>query len=173
MSTRSLALAAALLAAAPVAALRAQTATPPAAAPPAAAKAPDYSGTWELDPAKSNFGPQPAPTRMVMRVRHAGTSLQIVAEASSSAVGEQRDSVLYTLGGPAIAHEVANVGPSMTSAAVEGGKLVTKSVLQTQGVEVPVNSRWTLAPGGKVLTVDREITTPMGAMTMQLVYNKK
>ena len=170
MSTRSFALAAALLAAAPVAALRAQTATPPAAS---TAKAPDYSGTWELDPAKSNFGPQPAPSRMVMKVRHAGTSLQIVAEASSSAVGEQRDSVLYTLGGPAIAHEVANVGPSMTSAAVEGGKLVTKSVLQTQGVEVPVNSRWTLAPSGKVLTVDREITTPMGGMTMQLVYNKK
>jgi hypothetical protein len=164
-ATRAFVLAAALAAAAP-AVLRAQ---PPAAR--AAAKAPDYSGTWELDASKSNFGPQPGPSRMVMKVRHTGTTLEIVADASTP-LGEQRDSVRYTLGGPAVAHDIANVGTSMTSAAVEGGQVVTKAVIQTQGMEIPMNSRWSLAPGGRVLTVERVVTTPTGGMTMQLVYNK-
>jgi hypothetical protein len=165
-----LAASAAVLAAAP-AALRAQGAAAHGAATPAAA-VPDYSGTWELDPAKSDFGPQPAPARMVMRVRHAGAQLQIVGEASTGA-GERRDSVLYTLGGPAVTHDVANVGPSTTSAAVEGGRIVTRSTIRTQGAEIPVSSRWALAPDGKVLTVSRTVTTPMGEMTMQLVFNKR
>jgi hypothetical protein len=167
MSPRSLVLAAALLTAAPAAALHAQT---PAA--PMAAKTADYSGSWELDVAKSNFGGQPAPGRIVMRVRHAGTALQIVTEATTP-MGDQRDSTGYTIGGPATPHDIPNIGPSMTSAAIDAGQLVTKAVIQTQGIEVPVNSRWALAPDGKTLTVDRTITTPMGEMAMQLVFNRK
>lgn len=162
-SMRPLALTAALLAAAP-AALHAQAA--------AAAKAPDYSGTWELDAAKSNFGPQPAPGRMTMTVHQAPNAVAIVV-AAATPMGDQRDSTSYTIGGPAVRHEIPNVGPAMVSAAVDSGRLVTRAVVQTQGVEVPVNSRWTLAPGGKVLTVDRDITTPMGSMSMQLVFNKQ
>ncbi len=177
MPTRPLVLAAVLVAAAP-AALRAQGAAAPAgpAAPatPAASAAatPDYSGTWELDPAKSDFGPQPAPARMVMRVRHAGTSLQIIGEVGT-ATAERRDSVVYALGGPAVAHEIANVGPSLTSAAVEGGQIVTRSTIRMQGAEIPVSSRWALAPDGRVLTVYRNVTTSMGELAMQLVFNKK
>ncbi len=174
MPTRPLVLAAVLVAAAP-AALRAQGAAAPAgpaAAGPAAPATRDYSGTWELDPAKSDFGPQPAPARMVMRVRHAGTSLQIVGEIGT-ATAERRDSVVYALGGPAVAHEIENVGPSLTSAAVEGGQIVTRSTIRMQGAEIPVSSRWALAPDGRVLTVYRNVTTPMGALAMQLVFNKK
>ncbi len=169
MPTRPLVLAAVLVAAAP-AALRAQGAAAPAG--PAAPATPDYSGTWELDPAKSDFGPQPAPARMVMRVRHAGASLQIVGEIGT-ATAERRDSVVYALGGPAVAHEIENVGPSLTSAAVEGGQIVTRSTIRMQGAEIPVSSRWSLAPDGRVLTVHRNVTTPMGALAMQLVFNKK
>lgn len=169
MPTRPLVLAAVLVAAAP-AALRAQGAAAPAG--PAAPATPDYSGTWELDPAKSDFGPQPAPARMVMRVRHAGTSLQIIGEVGTAAA-ERRDSVVYALGGPAVAHEIANVGPSLTSAAVEGGQIVTRSTIRMQGAEIPVSSRWALAPDGRVLTVYRNVTTSMGELAMQLVFNKK
>ncbi len=170
MPKRPLVLAAVLVAAAP-AALRAQGAAG-APAGPAAPATPDYSGTWELDPAKSDFGPQPAPARMVMRVRHAGASLQIVGEIGT-ATAERRDSVVYALGGPAVAHEIENVGPSLTSAAVEGGQIVTRSTIRMQGAEIPVSSRWSLAPDGRVLTVHRNVTTPMGALAMQLVFNKK
>ena len=142
-------------------------------APPAAQHAtPDYSGTWLLDPARSKFGQMPAPAKMTLAVRHAGTALGVVTSAESP-MGAQRDSVDYTIGGAPTVHEVANVGPSTTTVVVEGGQIVTKAMLETQGMQIPVTSRWSLAPDGRTLTIDRAITTPMGEMTMQLVFARQ
>ena len=159
LSTRTLALGVAL--AVTSAGLRAQ-----------AAQAPDYSGRWVLAVARSDFGPQPAPASGTLTVRQAGTSLRV----STTIVGDQgthTDSLAYVIGGPAITHEVANVGPSSTTVAWDGGVLVFQSAIKTQGIEIPVTSRWTLAPDGKTLDVSRAIGTPMGEMKVRMSFDRQ
>jgi hypothetical protein len=97
----------------------------------------------------------------------------VATTITSSAIGTQTDSIAYVIGGPAVAHEVANVGPSTTSAAWEGGVLVFKSTVQAQGMQIPVTSRWTLAPDGKSLTVARAIGTSGGDMTIRMLFDRK
>lgn len=168
---RTLRLFAALAAAAAApAVLRAQTAAPSAAAAPA--KAPDYSGTWELNPSASNFGPMPAPSKLTMSVTHAANSVTVV-NASVTEQGEQKTTNTFVIGGPAAAQDMGPAVTATTAVSWDAGVLLFKTDLQQNGVDIPVLTRWTLAPDGKRLTIDRNITTPVGPMTMQLVMDRK
>jgi hypothetical protein len=163
-----------LCAAAPAAA-RAQT---PAAAPATRAAraepagATDYSGTWELNVAASDFGPVPGPTRATMTVVQAGNALTQTNVTTMPQTGEQKLTNTLTIGGPAVEQDLGGAR-AMTAAAWEGGVLTFRTTLDQQGTAIPVASRWTLAPGGRLLTVDRVITTPVGELVMRMVFDRR
>jgi hypothetical protein len=166
---RSVALAAALLAlgAAP-AALRAQTTATPAAS---VAKAPDLTGTWELDVAKSEFGMVPPPQKSTIVVEHKEPTLKVTTTSVTQA-GERSTTSNYTTDGKESKNQ--NPNGSLTSTMKwEGATLVHAGSLQVQGNDVKLAERWTVAPDGKVLTVERHIATMMGEMEMKMVYAKK
>jgi hypothetical protein len=173
MRLQSLVLAATLLAGAPVP-LRAQggaSGTRPSGRP--SATVPDFTGTWELDVGKSDFGGGAASALWIMRVRHAGPRLEVVRELRDLRSADvRRDSVAYLLGGPAVDYAGA-VGATTASAALDGDQLVIKAVTEQQGQPSPHTTRWALAPGGTVLTLTRVIGGPPGAHTIRLVFNRK
>ena len=138
------------------------------------AKAPDFSGQWELNVAKSDFGPmaQQSPTKVSMTVTQSGSSLKF-AQAASTPMGDQNITQEFTLDGQEHTMNGADGQPVTSSAKFEGDALVVNSKLNRQGMDITQVSRWTLAPDGKTMTVDRQLATPMGAMAMKLVFEKK
>lgn len=136
---------------------------------------PDLSGTWNLDIAKSDFGPTPVPESMVQVIVHKEPAIKVSSTIKSqgSVISNERNITTdgkentYTLKGPA--GEQAVKSTSTWSA----NKLLTAMKVETQGVAFDINDVWELSADGKVLTMNREINTPQGDFTVRAVYNKQ
>ena len=139
-----------------------------------AQKAPDFSGQWELNVAKSDFGPmaQAAPTKASMTITQNGAAIKL-AQAVSSPMGDQNNTQDLTVDGQEHAVTGGDGQPTATTVKAEGDAIVMNTKMSRQGMDITMNSRWTLSPDGKQLIVDRQIGTPQGALTMKLVYDKK
>ena len=147
---------------------------PAAAAQPAAGAHPALSGTWELNVAKSNFGPGGAPAKGTMVLTQAGDKITTVSTISSP-MGDMTNTMHHTVG--AATTDTISAGgqsvPFTSTTRWEGTTLVVDGKATMMGAEVPVVSRYTLSPDGKQLTINQVITTPNGEVTQQFVYDKK
>ena len=137
-------------------------------------KAPDFNGQWELNVAKSDFGPmaQQAPTKASMTVTQSATSIKLV-QAVSSPMGDQNQTQELALDGQDHTMPGMDGQPATSSAKVDGEAVVVNTKMTREGTDITMTSRWTLSPDGKTLTVARVIATPMGPLAMKLVYDKK
>ena len=144
------------------------------AAASAQPKAPDFSGQWELNVGKSDFGQmaQMAPTKATLTVTQSGSAIKLV-QAVSTPMGDQNNTQEFALDGQD--HTVPGMDgqPATAAAKVDGEAVVMNTKMSRQGADITMISRWSLSPDGKTLTVARDIASPMGAMTMKLVYDKK
>jgi len=140
----------------------------------AQSKAPDFSGQWELNPTKSDFGPmaQQAPTKGTLTITQTASSLKY-SQAITTPMGDQTNSQEFPLDGTDHTATGMDGQPATSSAKVDGEAVVVNTKMQREGADITMASRWTLSPDGKVLTIDRQIGTPMGPLTMKLVYDKK
>ena len=140
----------------------------------ATAKAPDFSGQWELNVAKSDFGPmaQQAPTKGTMSITQSATSLKFT-QSVSTPMGDQNITQEFTLDGQEHTMNGADGQPVTSAAKFDGDALVVNSKLNRQGMDITQVSRWTLSPDGKAISVDRQLATPMGPMSLKLVFDKK
>lgn len=164
---------AALLVAAAAPRAHAQTAaaTPSLAVPAPPVDAPNFSGTWTLNVKASSFGMMPTPTRASMSVTHAGNALSYTSAVAGDG-NEQQSSASLTIGGAPFTQTMVGA-TAVNSATWDGRSVLFTGVLRTQGAEIPITTRWTLSPDGKVLTATRVLTMPDGSeMTVKLVYDK-
>lgn len=146
----------------------------------AAAKA-NFSGTWTLDKTKSE-GLPPAIKDQVLTVTQTGDKLTIDSKLTMEQ-GEQLDNSVYTLDGkPA---DFTAKGPG----GAEGkGKRTAKWSADGNGIEVSeaiiyetpdgavtvdITRKWTLSADGKTLTIDMNVTSPMGTQQIKRVMVKK
>jgi hypothetical protein len=137
----------------------------------AQAKAPDFSGQWELNAAKSDLGPAAgALTKLTFTIQQTPTTLKFT-QAVSTTQGDQTVDQEYTLDGKEAARTIPTGQTIVTTAKVEGGAIVLAGKLQ--GGEGGQTSRWTLAPDGKSMTMEQQMTGPMGALSMKFVLDKK
>jgi hypothetical protein len=145
-----------------------------AAAASAQPKAPDFNGQWELNVAKSDFGPmaQQAPTKATMTVTQSAASIKLV-QAVSTPMGDQNQTQELALDGQDHTMPGMDGQPATSAAKVDGDAVVVNTKMSREGADITMVSRWTLSPDGKTLTVARDIATPMGALAMKLVYDKK
>ncbi|HEY0776422.1 MAG TPA: hypothetical protein VGD56_00520 [Gemmatirosa sp.] len=154
-------------------AAHAQNATPTTAST-TAAKPPNMSGTWELNVAKSTFGPQGAPTKATMTLTQVGDKIT-TTQAMESAMGNATNTMHHTIG--VATTDTVNGGgqqmPFTSTARWDGTTLVVEGKATMQGTDIPVVSRYTLSPDGKQLVVDQVVTTPMGELPSHFVYDKK
>ena len=136
---------------------------------------PNFSGTWTLDPAKTDFGPMPPPESMVLVIDHKDPEMKISStqkteqgqfdnERRITTDGRENTNKLRTMMGE---QEVK----SKTS--WNGSKLTTMFKLDVQGNAVEVTDSWELSDDGKTMTLARHATSAQGDFDQKMVFNKK
>src|ERR1700761_5778780 len=119
-----------------------------AAAVSLAATKPNFSGEWQLNLAKSNYGKMPPPTSMLRRITHADPSLQIVDDQNGGrrTGGSTRE---YLTNGQGTHFEV-NGAPVEGTAAWDGNTLIVSTKVDSVGLAF--KDKMSLSADGKMLT---------------------
>ena len=133
------------------------------------ASKPNFSGEWQFNVAKSNFGPLPPPTLMNRTITHTEPALTIV-EAQQSAMGDQKSTRKYVTDGSEITFEVQGVVVS-SSATWKESALVFVSRVDAAGLSF--TDRMTLSLDGKTLTSEVHISSAQGDADITVVFEKQ
>jgi hypothetical protein len=135
-----------------------------------AADKPDFSGTWKLNVAKSDFGPMPKPERVEYVLAHKDPEL-IVKSTAVTQSGEVTNESKIITDGTEFTNELR--GQQITGTAKwEGKTLVVTRKTTMQGTDLVLVQRWTLAEDGKSIAQEVSITTPQGELQQKVVLDK-
>jgi hypothetical protein len=138
----------------------------------AAAAAPNFSGEWKMNPAKSDFGGMPAPEVVTRSIEHKDPSLAIKTYQKGAA-GESTSELKYTTDGKPASNTVRGMEAKGT-ARWEGDTLVIESWLQVQSMEIKSKEVWSLSTDGKTLTIRNHVSIPQqGEFDTRLVLEKQ
>jgi len=132
---------------------------------------PDYSGTWKLNVAKSDFGPAPAPESQVDTIVLDGPSLKISTN-QEGAQGKMKYDVQLTTDGKEVAYHVGD-REIKAAAQWDGGLLVVNRKLNVNDMDIALKDTWTLASDGKTLNHSVHITTAMGEFDQKIIFEKQ
>ena len=137
--------------------------------------APNFSGTWNLDVAKSDFGPAPPPDSVVMVVDHKEPTIKTTTTQKSAQGDTTNDSTITTDGKENVNKLRAMGGEQDVRSTTKwnGKKLTIARTLEIQGMTISMNDSWELSDDGKVMTIVRAIGTPQGDFTTKMILNKK
>lgn len=129
---------------------------------------PNFSGSWKMNAALSDFGPVPAPVSMDRKITHAEPALTIV-EGQDAGAGVQMVTRVYTTDGKK--STFVSQGAELTGTAVwEKNELVVTS-------EVPsilkYVDRMSLSGDGRTLTSAVKLVTPDGDLDLKVVFQKQ
>lgn len=132
---------------------------------------PNFSGTWKLNVAKSDFGPLPAPDSRTDVITHNEPTIKIDVD-SKGGQGDFAGTINYTTDGKEATNKM---GPRdvKSTLAWDGSHLVVNSKLSVNDAEIIVKTVWTLSDDGKTLTQDGHITSPMGELDTKQVFEKQ
>ena len=138
----------------------------------ACAQAPaNFSGEWNMNPSKSDFGPVPAPELMTRSIRHNDPVLEI-STRQKGAQGESSTQLKYTTDGKECINKMP-AGEAKGTAKWKGDSLVIESVRDFQGNSLKSTDTWALSDGGKVLTILSHLAVPQGEFDVKYVFDKK
>jgi len=144
------------------------------AAPSASASAgakPDYSGTWKLNISKSDFGPLPAPDVRTDIIEHKEPSLK-ASTSQDGPQGKQEYTIAITTDGKEATNNAGGTELKSTGG-WEGNNLVVNTKLKFQDNDVAIKSVWLLSDGGKTLTQNAHIMSPLGELDQKMVFEKQ
>jgi mannan endo-1,4-beta-mannosidase len=139
---------------------------------------PDFSGTWVFEEDKSNLGRMGAgmtPARL--EVVQSGNSLLVkttrVVEYADDQVTEEK----LVLDGSESKSEFMNSPRVTTAQLADGGsKVVIDSVVTftfgAPGAKMTSRDTWTLADGGKTLSIQRHVSSTRGEQDMTMIFAK-
>ena len=131
----------------------------------------DFSGDWKLDASKSDFGPMPAPDKLIMKIEHKDPDLKVSTEQASQQ-GEMKMDSVYTTDGKVSKNKMR--GSEATSTTKwDGDALLMVTKADFQGNEIKLNDKWTLTDGGKTLVIERKIEAPQGEFEVKQVLTKQ
>ena len=136
---------------------------------------PNFSGTWQLDIAKSELGPMPPPDSIVSVIDHKDPKL-VVKTTQKSSMGEfVNERTITTDGKPNTNKLKSAMGEQdVTSKTTwSGTQLVSTYTMDMQGTSLEFHDTYELSADGKVLTVSREIKTEQGPLSQKMVFNKQ
>ena len=132
---------------------------------------PDFSGTWKLNLAKSEFGVLPPPESRTEVITHKDPTLAD-AVTQEGAEGKQQYTANYTTDGK----EVVNmIGPREVRATIKwvGNSLAMTAKFQYEGADVVGDNTWTLSADGKTLTMSIHYSSSIGEADQKFVYDKQ
>ena len=137
--------------------------------------APNFSGTWSLDAAKSDFGPIPGPESIVMVIDHKEPALKVTV-TQKGPQGETTNDSTYTTDGKDNMNKMRSPAgdQDVKSTTKWNGKiLATTRTIEAQGMSIGIDDAWELSADGKVMTINRQLKTPQGDFSTKIVLNKK
>jgi hypothetical protein len=136
---------------------------------------PNFTGTWSLDAAKSDFGQMPAPESIVHVIEHTEPNVKITTTQRTK-MGESNNVRTFTTDGKESTSKISMGGMEQevkTTAKWDGQKLALVAAFDAQGTTVELNDTWTLSDENKILTIVRTAKTPQGDVTVKTVYTKQ
>jgi hypothetical protein len=142
-----------------------------AVAGPVSAQSPDFSGTWVLNLAESNFGGMPAPSSLTQVITQDASSVKAAVKQTSD-FGEMAFDFTFTTDGKENVNDAGGMQVKST-AKWDGPALVLDSTMDIQGSPMTMNDRWSLSPDGKRMTIDRKVTSAMGNGDAKIVFDKQ
>jgi hypothetical protein len=131
----------------------------------------DFSGTWKLNVAKSEFGMLGGPTSRTDVITHKDPSLSDSVTAEG-AQGKQQYTASYTTDGK---EAVNKIGEREIKSTLKwaGSNLVISSKLLYNDMDVTGEATWVLSPDGKTLTLSAHYTSAMGDADQKFVFEKQ
>ncbi len=132
---------------------------------------PNFSGTWDLQVDKSDFGPMPGPQAQTTVIEHKDPKLKVTSKSKSDR-GERTVERTLTTDGQENTNEVAGAQWKSKTRWVEN-ELVTESQFEAQGAKIQMKDHWKLSDDAKTFTVERALSSEMGEAAQKLIYTKK
>jgi hypothetical protein len=134
--------------------------------------APNLTGTWKLNIAKSDFGQVPPPDTRTEVITDNEPAIKIVASWTGGPQGDGGNTMdLDTTGKETTSQIMGN--DAKNTAKWDGQALVVNTTISMQEADIAVKSTYNVSADGKTLTVAVHVTGPMGAMDMKSVYDKQ
>jgi hypothetical protein len=140
--------------------------------PAAERNKPDFSGTWMLNLAGSDFGVLPAPQRRVAVIEHQEPALRATMKQTANSV-ESVSELRYTTDGKECRNSSA-FGELRTTVAWEGSALLLHTTGKARdGSEFRMDDRWALSADGRQLKMERSLSNSLGETHQRLVFEKR
>jgi hypothetical protein len=136
-----------------------------------ASAAPNFSGDWKLNPARSKYGQFPAPSALTRKIQQVGPVLSM-STTQKGAQGEVTTELKYTTDGKPSVNKLAT-GDTQGVARWDGDHLVIESAREVQGGQAKQKETWSLSDGGKTLTIVTHVTVPQGEFDVTQVLEKQ
>ena len=141
---------------------------------------PDFSGTWLIDRAKSDFGAfedrplSKADSTLV--IAHGDPELKIKRTLSLNGQEEVKEFTYYTDERGETNPSTLGVGEVKSKTKWEGDKVVASAHITRKGqsglYELDVTQKWQVSSDGKTLTNTTNISGQLGAQQIKLVYRR-
>ena len=132
---------------------------------------PDFTGTWKLNVAKSDFGMLGGPDSRTDVITHKEPSVtnNVTAEGAQ---GKQQFTLKYTTDGKEATNQM---GPREIKSTLkwEGSNLIITSKFNYNDSEVNAQTTWALSADGKTLTANTHYASSMGETDQKLVFEKQ
>jgi hypothetical protein len=141
-----------------------------AAAAPAAAK-PDFTGSWAMNAANSDFGPMPAPSVFTRVVKHQEPTLE-VSTTQAGPQGTVTTHLTYTTDGSESINHI-NGTEVRSVCRWDGDTLVISYDRHIGSSVISVEERWSLSEDGNVTTIHSNVKGSMGEFQMRLVLDRQ
>jgi hypothetical protein len=134
--------------------------------------APNLTGDWKLNLAKSQYGLLPAPIEVTRKIKIEGISLSMSTYQKSSQ-REGTSELKYTTDGKVCVNKMSN-GESKGTARWEGATLIIESSQQNGPSEIKSREAWTLSSDGRTLTILTHLSIPQqGEIDVRQVFEKQ
>jgi hypothetical protein len=141
---------------------------------------PDFSGTWRIDKAKSDFGEfseRPlSKAEATLAVEHKEPELKIRRTLTLNGQEEVKQFTYYTDGRGETNQATIGVGEVKSKTKWDGDRVVSEAHVtrrsQTGPYELNVVQKWQVSSDGKTLTNTTTISNQMGAQQVKLVYRR-
>ncbi len=135
-----------------------------------AADKPNFSGSWEMDVSKSDFGGSPPPDSFKRKIEHSEPSL-ILTDEQTSPLGTEKAVRKYTTDGKETTYQWMG-GDVKSAAHWDGNSMVIVGKVDLGGTELTVAGTLTLSADGKTLTENDKLIAggnEVGALKLVLV----
>jgi hypothetical protein len=133
---------------------------------------PNFTGIWNVDLEKSNFGGLEAPKEARYLIRHLGAKLEMQYEQDGKVtrVDVVPDGEEHVLETNPDTENIARVYWSGSTLVFEGR---IRPLAGSNAPPVKWNSRWSLSADKKVLTIERHMSTDQATADQKVVFEKQ